>query len=131
MTKHKHAELMMQYAQDALETERPWERWEFKTKMEKWLSCGSQIIWQPEWEYRRNIKTININGFDVPEPMQEAPRVGTRYYYVSFSNKDLVDSFKWDGNAFDRALMKTGTCHSTKKTAEIHAKALLSFTEQK
>ena len=30
--KHKHAELMMQYAQDAMETDKPWERWQYQTE---------------------------------------------------------------------------------------------------
>jgi len=29
MTAHKHADLMLQYAQDAMETDKPWERWEY------------------------------------------------------------------------------------------------------
>ncbi|MEK9497103.1 hypothetical protein V2H77_11680 [Photorhabdus sp. P32] len=28
MTKHAHAELMLQYAQDALKTNEPWKLWE-------------------------------------------------------------------------------------------------------
>ena len=28
--KHKHADLMLQYAEDAMETDRPWERWEWR-----------------------------------------------------------------------------------------------------
>ena len=30
MTAHKHAALMLQYAQDAAETDKPWKRWEVK-----------------------------------------------------------------------------------------------------
>lgn len=53
--KHKHAELMMMYAQDAMETDKPWERWEYK-------ECGDDnwygfeignITWQSGLEYRR------------------------------------------------------------------------------
>lgn len=29
--KHKHAEAMMEYAKDAMETDKPWERWEYQT----------------------------------------------------------------------------------------------------
>ena len=133
MTEHIHARLMRLYYEDALETEKPWEMWQFRTKMGNWVNCNRSPRWKNNWEYRRK-QTININGFDVPEPMREAPKIGTRFYFVSFTwrpDENHVDSVKWDGNAFDRALIKTGTCHSTKKTAEIHAKALLSFTEQK
>ena len=35
---HKHAALMMQYAQDAMETENPWERWQFKDDRGYWRS---------------------------------------------------------------------------------------------
>ena len=34
MTAHKHANLMLQYAQDAMETDKPWERWEVKAPNE-------------------------------------------------------------------------------------------------
>lgn len=30
MTAHKHAALMLQYAKDAMETDKPWERWEWR-----------------------------------------------------------------------------------------------------
>lgn len=58
MTKHIHAELMAQYAQDALETDRPWERWEQRDIGEedyRPLNCS------PSWglfvEYRRKPET--------------------------------------------------------------------------
>ena len=38
--KHKHAELMMQYAQDAMETIEPWRNWEaYNTHDRKWNDC--------------------------------------------------------------------------------------------
>ena len=39
MTAHKHANLMMQYAQDAAESVTPWEMWEYKLHGEPWLGC--------------------------------------------------------------------------------------------
>jgi len=131
--KHIHAELMMQYAQDAMETERPWERWQFRrVNYDIWTSCKQSPQWDCSCEYRRKIKTININGFDVPEPIREVPRVGTTYYYANtvailYLNKPLT----WAGNAVDMELLRRGVCHLTKEAAEIHAKALVSFTEQK
>ena len=61
--KHKHAELMMMYAQDAMETDTPWERWEYAPEVcqGKWFP----ITWHPGWaqsnEYRRreNIETLS------------------------------------------------------------------------
>ena len=58
MSKHRHAELMALYAQDALETDRPWERWEFRPKS-RWLPflLGDHPLWEEECEYRRKPKT--------------------------------------------------------------------------
>ena len=38
MTAHKHADLMLQYAQDAAKTEEPWERWEYNNDR-GWHQC--------------------------------------------------------------------------------------------
>ena len=38
MDKHIHADLMLQYAQDAQETDKPWERWEVYGKITgRWI----------------------------------------------------------------------------------------------
>lgn len=56
MTAHKHAALMLQYAQDALETDKPWERWQFRPDgVAVW--CDFDGHFRPTWgdgtEYRR------------------------------------------------------------------------------
>lgn len=54
MEAHKHAALMLLYAQDAAETERPWERWEYQTKnYSEWAPCGSLMEWNADSSYRR------------------------------------------------------------------------------
>lgn len=110
MPAHKHAELMMQYAQDALETDKPWERWEVKTcEQGGWYTPTSQVPFN-EWnEYRRKPKTINVNGHEAPE----------------------YDDYIWEDTSLDTEAMKRGLIHLTKEAAIAHAKALLSFTEKK
>ena len=67
-TKHPHAELMALYAQDAMETNKPWERWEYRDAPEDgWYSCVKPPQWAASVQYRRKTRTIRINGFDVPE----------------------------------------------------------------
>lgn len=59
MKRHIHAELMMQYAQDAMETDKPWERWEFYGSLsEGWMSVEAAIspVWWPDVQYRRKPK---------------------------------------------------------------------------
>lgn len=41
MIKHVHAELMMEYAKDAMKTEEPWLLWEFMDCSGKWHKCAS------------------------------------------------------------------------------------------
>ena len=54
MTKHIHAELMEQYAEDATETDRPWERWEFKNEQQHWTPFTvSHPSWHADFQYRR------------------------------------------------------------------------------
>lgn len=54
MTKHIHAELMAQYAQDALETDMPWSRWEtFNRTFNTWTPCVRSPEWNISSKYRR------------------------------------------------------------------------------
>ena len=83
MTAHKHAALMLQYAQDALETARPWERWQLRAPASgRWLDCGSEIGFSTLCEYRRKPKTMTYT-VTIPEPMRKAPQLDTEYYLVS------------------------------------------------
>jgi hypothetical protein len=51
--KHKHAELMAEYAKDAFETDKPWERWEFSEMHRRWSICPDHPCWTPTTQYRR------------------------------------------------------------------------------
>lgn len=63
MTAHIHAENMRLYAEDALETETPWERWEFKFGCDgDWLPVTEHPVWDTRSEYRRKTKTVYIRG---------------------------------------------------------------------
>ena len=122
---------MMQYAKDAMETNKPWERWEYKKPADKWRCCVFGIQFFTENEYRRKSKTININGFKVPEPMREAPEVGTQCYVVHLGSTDNMQDYIWENDGYDFETLKNGICHLTEEAAKIHAKALVSFTQAK
>jgi hypothetical protein len=52
--KHKHAELMAEYAKDAMETDEPWERWEHMgINTDIWRQCLDHPSWMPRKQYRR------------------------------------------------------------------------------
>jgi len=128
MPKHKYADLMLQYAQDAQETETPWERWQVKTD-DFWRDCNIGPTWLLDAEYRRKPKVIIINGIEVPEPMQVAPPVGTNYFYITIADFAIVCPTRWSNRDFDKRLLSRGLGHLTEDAAVKHVEALLSFTQ--
>ena len=80
MTKHPHAELMVQYAQDALETDKPWKRWQQKEKNSVWMDCYGSIQWFPDVKYRRR-----------PETESDAPAKYIHYFTAPVDNVGVMD----------------------------------------
>ena len=76
-------------------------------------------------------KVININGHEVPAPYRGEMKRGQEYFVVSLSSSVGRSTFMWHGDNYDHIAMKHGLVHLTEDAAEIHAKALLSFTEVK
>ena len=132
-SKHVHAELMAQYAEDAMRTNKPWQLLEFKQIVDvdqtwsDWTECKCSPEWCEYRKYRRKPKFININGYNVPEPLREEPAMGTDYFVVSTSNP-TPQEFAWSGYSAERQKLKAGVIHLTKENAQIHLDALLSFT---
>ena len=127
-TGHPHAELMLEYAKDWAETQTPWERWELMSDVfDEWLPLkGGHPIWLEHYQYRRTPKTININGFEVPEPLRKEPNYGDECYtLVELFN---FIKFVWNGSAIEIKRLELGLVHLTAKAATIHSEALTSFT---
>ena len=129
--KHKHAELMMQYAKDAMETAEPWERWEYYSHKCKWEPFKiSGPSWGEESEYRRKAITININGQEVPEPYRGEMKFNQPYYMPWIGSKaNHYDTKLWGHYLYDNEVMSLGLVHLNKEAAIIHSLALLSFTK--
>ena len=127
MTAHKHATLMLQYAQDAAETETPWERWKWKGREEIWFDCKGPIAFRSDCEYLRKPRTININGYEVPEPVREPLQDGDQYWIADTTG---WSSFCWRDYPDDRRWLANGLIHLTEEAAQAHVEALLSFTRR-
>ena len=129
--KHKHAELMMEYAKDALETDKPWERWEHKNQVsDEWRTfTHCHPDWNQDRFYRRKPRTININGFEVPEPYRGEMKYGSTYYFPWLEGGKGFGYNTWQGDEIDGDIFKNGALHLTKEAAILHSKALLSFTK--
>ena len=131
MIKHVHAELMMQYAQDALTTNKPWELWEYQAQENaRWVSLDNHPRWVISCKYRRKPKTININGFEVPEPVREPLELATSYYTPDLSAPEGYRIYTWSDINLDWKELNLGLIHLTKEAAILHSKALLSFTSK-
>lgn len=74
-------------------------------------------------------KTIRIGNYDVPEPLREAPEVGTYVYVLDITHIDKWIHVPFGENPHGhRRLLIKGLLHLSREAVELHAKALLSFT---
>ena len=125
MTAHKHAHLMARYAQDAAETETPWERWQFRgLDTERWLDCTSRIGFSNFYEYRRKPRTMTYK-VTIPEPLREEPGVGEAYYIAAPDATGFCIEYVWTECGTNIRGFKRGLCFTTKEDAIAAAKAMM------
>ena len=131
--KHKHAELMMQYAQDAMETPYPWERWEMYGKVScSWLPLGECFFWRPENQYRRKPKMcyVRLASGEVvswPEPEKNKPGHGCDYFHIE---GQYTVKLGWFDRADDRDRLEAGIVHLSSDAVRAHRDALLKINNQ-
>ena len=123
MTAHKHAHLMAQYAQDAQETDKPWERWEWKGGR-GWYPLASELAFSIHYEYRRKPRTLTYT-VTMPEPLRDAPEVGETYYVADPKTRDFYEWLYWHGEEICMRFLTRGLCFATKEDAIAAAKAML------
>lgn len=135
MTAHKHAASMMQYAQDAAETDRPWERWEYSDTStlnqhgekirDDWYDCGDNPGWHPNVQYRRKPEIIKVGRHEFPKPITREPNGGTDYFYVRVGDTCFeVSSDNWIGSAYDLMRLESRRVHPNREAAQAHADVL-------
>ena len=137
MAKHIHAENMALYAQDAMETPRPWERWQYQTESmqegDVWNNCFPNLSFDGSYKYRRKPKMLSVtlaNGEVVswPEPHRTELEYGDLYFYVDVDGSVMVE--EWDCIAWDSDTLSNGWIHLTEDAAEKHATALRKINTQ-
>ncbi|ETD72792.1 hypothetical protein V757_02310 [Pelistega indica] len=132
MSKHKHAELMMQYAQDAMETDKPWERWEVLDDITNtWRTLTCAPFWVYKTAYRRKIETIKIGNFEFPKPEGKYPEAGAKYYYPALNRDFLVEFDFWGWNTLDVTIAESGLLHLSEENARKHAEVLVAISQGK
>jgi hypothetical protein len=136
---HPHAELMAQYAEDAKTTDKPWRLWEGSTGDGTSRGLRGHPSWNPNFYFRRKPRTININGYEVPEPVRVQSGSTVLTLWVCRPIQEVVSIVTYlNSNLFPEdnteeavlSLSEKGLLHATREAAELHAKALLSFTRK-
>ena len=134
MAKHIHADLMLQYAQDAQETDKPWERWEVYGKVTgRWISLSERFSFISEHQYRRKPKMLSVtlaSGEVVswPEPQRTELEYGDAYFYVDVDGSVMVE--EWDCLEWDKRTLADGWVHLTEDAAKQHTAALRKINTQ-
>lgn len=118
---HVHAELMAQYAEDAKETDRPWERWQVEliAHVSGYITCECHPSWQPEQVYRRKPPQVQVAGEvfdDVVLDLKKAPDE----VFVVLSKDKLVTSHRQSAYSS----YAHGLVHTTYEGALRHLEAL-------
>ena len=127
--KHVHAGLMLEYAKEAMRSDTPWDAFEYLLG-DRWVQCSDDVSWEKEIKYRKKPKTVNINGYEVPEPLRVQPADGTVCYYPDtlYVAVEKTTYRNADGS-FHTPVLKAGLLHLSSEAAKLHLEALLSFTK--
>lgn len=88
-------------------------------------SISEDAIALIDWKVKP--RTININGYEVPEPIRVKPNRGDNFYAVCLS-AGTVECFTFNDSMTCNRWFNQGLAHKTREAAELHLKALLSFT---
>lgn len=120
-------------AKGAPEGEEPWRGWDSRPEQApllsiEWHRLECKPHWYPSAKYRRRPKLINaIDAKGVrhewPEPMREAPEIGTRYCLVDVPGNTITWCV-WNSDTFDYRWLDAGLCQPTEEGAQMQLKAL-------
>ena len=125
---HPHAALMLLFAQDAAETDLPWERWEYRSRNAgQWISLEESPLWLVELEYRRKKPTRVVNGFEVPAPLTKPiPRF--------WLPDPLCSDLTWEASSLGKTAQRyfnLGLAFATREEAIMNAKAMCGIDPYK
>ncbi|OCA53907.1 hypothetical protein [Photorhabdus namnaonensis] len=124
MVAHVHAELMMQYAQDAFKTDKPWLLWEMFIDDGTWEGICSHPSWYPDFKYRRKPEMITVGKVNFPKPVDCKLEVGDKYYII-FNSYMMA----WGDCDEDYDNLESGRIHLTFKAAKQHENALIKISK--
>lgn len=118
---------------EALQAKELGEVVEVKRLGNSWAVCswGWTIDWYFDKQFRIKPKQININGNLINAPIKDKLKRGDDYWLVNLLTAAKVSDCIWENDFIDNFRLDRGLIHLTQEDALAHAKALLSFTENK
>lgn len=127
-TKHIHAEAMLEYAKDAMLTDKPWELWEYMLAgFTSWFPLEKHPSWDELSKYRRKPKVkryLIVNGIEV-EQTDVKPLYEQEYYIADITlTEGYIKTIWWDDH-HDEKLWSLSMVHSSAEAAKAHAEAML------
>lgn len=118
--KHVHAELMALYAQDAMESETPWDKWEADIG-NRWIPLTEHPRWHIEHQYRRKKDMIKVGKLEFPRPLSRVLPGQDIYYTIAITNwSENYCEIHRSSSSFEK-LLRLGRIHSCKEDAMTHA----------
>lgn len=127
MSKHIHADLMMEYAKDAATSDKPWELWEFKNHGDtRWLPCEENPKWISIVSYRRKRETRTINGIEVPAPVRSIDHT-KKYWYIEYAYWEKPEVVWLRYCPFALKLQKIGLLFESEEDAVANLEAMRKF----
>jgi len=126
MTAHKHAALMLQYAKDAAETDKPWERWEWRDiNTNQFITCNQHPSWNANCGFRRKPQVIRVGRHEFPRPITFIPQKDTIYWVIRLQSRGYApNDLIWSDDETDLALLESRVIHLSRESAQAHADVL-------
>ncbi len=89
---HPHADNMALFAMDALETNRPWERWEvWNSLFQRWENLACSPRWNPNLHYRRKGDS-KPKEYQMPKGVWHANLEDKQVYVTTDDNSSLHEA---------------------------------------
>lgn len=134
---HPHAELMLQYAQDAMTTSEPWKLWQVQDggfggpKGEWWNLEEYSNLWIIGKNYRRKPITKLIHGVEIPD-ISFTPAYLQNYWFPNPSTDGFCHQTRYAAlSSGDIHRLNHNLCYpyteKGKQAAILHAKAMLGI----
>lgn len=128
---HPHAESIMLFAHQSLESQTPWVFWEFSHDNGKtWIPCGKCPSWGENILYRQRSPKIQVGDVMVNRPIDTPPEIGTTIFVTDITSPFMYYRTQWTGtySNSNTEMLKRGLVHLTQESAIEHSKALISLS---